>query len=123
MDGVVVVGGEACLLGPRVVVTMLETTFSELLIVDESPLKNVVKKVKVVNMVLISNSSDPRDGARVGIGSEGSADLDGVIWAIVGVADAAFNVSVATRLFVISKVVNNVLSLTVYGIVCVVVVK
>lgn len=102
---------------------MFETTFSELLIVDESPLKNVVKKVNVVNMVLISKSSDPREGAIVGIGSDGCEVLDGKTLAVVGVPAPACRFSVAIRLFVISNVVNRVLSLTVYGIVCVVVVK
>lgn len=46
----------------RVVVATFDTIFSELLIVDESPLKKVVKNVNVVNIVLTSKSSDPIEG-------------------------------------------------------------
>lgn len=107
----------------RVVVMMLEITFSELLIVDESPLKNVVKKVNVVYIVLISKSSDSNEGAMVAMGSGIWTDLDGLMCVTAGVTASAFRVSVATRLFVISNVVYRVLSFDVYGMVWVVVVK
>lgn len=92
---------------------MFEMTFSELLIVDASPLKKVVKNVNVVNIVLISKSSEPKDGAIVAMGSENWIDLDGVMLVTAGVAGATSSVSVATRLFVISNVVNSVLSFAV----------
>ena len=94
---------EVFLISGRVVDAMFETTFSELLTVEESPLKKVVKKVKVVYIVLTSTSSAPMDGAIEAVTSgtrvvtDGVTDEDNV--------GAGGSPSVARRLFVTSNVV------------------